>query len=459
MARLVRGGLGLALVSFAMLAFGKIVSVLTRLLLVKMVSEAEFGLFSVAIALLTLTSMLATAGMPLGIVRFFPLLENRPRPAAALRGLIVWPGLVCLAAGSIVAVLLAAVRAAGWYDAAPGTSDRVFLLTVAAIPGQALIMLLTWGILAQDRPTRYLLAQHVLFHAGFLGVAAGIFLIAGQTTLETLMLVYAVMTWTAVGVIGALLLQTLHQNGRLGRWSVRIPPREFFGYSVVVLGSSLSYVALSSVDRLVMVACDVPLEHIAWYAAAYTIAAALPAVISLVDAHASPRLAEALTRNDLSAAEKTYHHYSEMALYLASPAIVLLIVFRHQVVNLFPSTYAPAASILAVMLAAEYVQVVTGLTGRMTQLAGRARVDTLMVAGASVLNLLLNLLLIPQYGVFGAIGATLVARMWLHVGEAVLIWRSWKILPWSREHRGRNLLLCGATMLVIGHALVQAIFE
>jgi O-antigen/teichoic acid export membrane protein len=119
-------------------------------------------------------------------------------------------------------------------------------------------------------------------------------------------------------------------------------------------------------------------------------------------------------------AAQIYETTLKYILLLYVPAAAGIVIVAEPAITLvFGEKWADAAPVLQVFSAYVVLQAVSYITGDALDFLGRARERAIAKGGGSVANFLLNLVLIPAYGVVGAAAATVVT----HAGVlAVTLW-------------------------------------
>jgi O-antigen/teichoic acid export membrane protein len=147
----------------------------------------------------------------------------------------------------------------------------------------------------------------------------------------------------------------------------------------------------------------------------YAAAAKLPAVLSgfvyiwltAVYPHASK-----LFTHDSDALRRQLGSFTSLSIAAALPlAAGSAIVGTQVITGLFGPAYRPAGTPFAILMAATAIVVVTVNCTSLAMAAGQERTFAMSVTVASVINVLLNLLLIPFYGATGAAIATVAAEL------------------------------------------------
>jgi O-antigen/teichoic acid export membrane protein len=103
------------------------------------------------------------------------------------------------------------------------------------------------------------------------------------------------------------------------------------------------------------------------------------------------------------------------------PFVLVFSLFASDAITaFFGASYTPAAPALAVLVGGLFIRALTGLNGDMVRAIDRSRIEFYAAAGGIGANVLLNVILIPQYGIVGAAIAT-VAGYGVYNGIEVLI--------------------------------------
>jgi O-antigen/teichoic acid export membrane protein len=106
---------------------------------------------------------------------------------------------------------------------------------------------------------------------------------------------------------------------------------------------------------------------------------------------------------------------------LSLPAFAALLVFPGELLRLFGGAFAIGAAVTTVLAVGQLVNAATGPCGTVLNMSGRVSVNMWDNVAALVLNLLLNLWLIPAYGIVGAAVAWAVSLAAVNVARVVQV--------------------------------------
>ncbi len=114
---------------------------------------------------------------------------------------------------------------------------------------------------------------------------------------------------------------------------------------------------------------------------------------------------------------------------MAAPVLLLLIVFPGFIMGIFGQQFVRGWGVLAVLAIGQFINVSTGSVGFLLIMCGEERVYRNNTAFAAIVNVALNVLLIPRWHALGAAVATATALATLHLTAAFLVWRRLRIQP------------------------------
>jgi O-antigen/teichoic acid export membrane protein len=121
--------------------------------------------------------------------------------------------------------------------------------------------------------------------------------------------------------------------------------------------------------------------------------------------------------------------YNMMALYAYLVALPITFFSREIVQFLFSSAYADAGPLAAMLVWAGVFTSLGAARGVMITVKNWTRVNMVSIALGGVLNVLLNLLLIPAYGAMGAVVATFISY-WFAVHGSCFLFKSLRKTGW-----------------------------
>ena len=104
-----------------------------------------------------------------------------------------------------------------------------------------------------------------------------------------------------------------------------------------------------------------------------------------------------------------YKLVSRWLVTFSIPISMVFILYPVKVMLLFGPDYTESASVLVLLTIATFIQTSLGAAGPILSMSGYTRLVFWNSLGAFIINLVLNIILIPKYGIMGAAWATLIS--------------------------------------------------
>ncbi len=127
--------------------------------------------------------------------------------------------------------------------------------------------------------------------------------------------------------------------------------------------------------------------------------------------------------------------YIAVVFVFALPFCVLIIVFRHQVMGLFGPDYLAASGVLVMLAIGLGFNVTLGQSRTFLEYTGWPKLALAPAAAAAALNIVLDAILIPLYGIDGAAIATMIVLIGSALGWSILLCRIEGLLAWPSFRR------------------------
>jgi O-antigen/teichoic acid export membrane protein len=132
-----------------------------------------------------------------------------------------------------------------------------------------------------------------------------------------------------------------------------------------------------------------------------------------------------------------------------------MIVFRNELLRLFPQAFLAAGPVLVVLLFGHLVNGTLGLTGWVIAMAGRSRLVLLNNLVSASVNVVLCCLLIPRMGLLGAALSSASSVALLQTLQLVEVALLYRVHPFSRGFF--KAVAAGAVVLLLAEFAVGAL--
>lgn len=392
--RMARGG-GFNVIG-ALISQGSLFAIM--MLLARSTSAADVGRYAMCYALLMLLSLLSLGGLRATLTRFVAM-RLADGDDGAVRGTIR----LGLVAAVTLSIAVAAILALGSDQVAellnePDLSPGLLLVAVSlialTIEGAALAATQGW------RSQRAFTMIGSIIDPGLRLVLTALALWQGMGLLGALGAV-AISTWT-----GALLsLVVLARRARrLDRVRASYDPRPMVSFAVVSWFSTLATTGLVWTDTLLL-GYFMPAEDVGIYTVATRLVTIAIFVLNPINSAFVPHVAHLHHLGDQAGVDRVLGAANRWIIRLSFPAFIMLFAFPEQLLGLFGHGYSAAAVVTIVLAVGQLANAAAGPCGSVLNMTGRVKLSLYDNIGALVLNIGLNLVLIPQFGVVGAAAA------------------------------------------------------
>ncbi|WP_255171273.1 flippase [Natrononativus amylolyticus] len=313
----------------------------------------------------------------------------------------------------------------------------VFLLSHAHIAylleEPDLVPLLIVGVLYIAFSTLVVFNRHVL--QGFEAIEISALLNAGVSIIQLLFAVGFVLL--GYGVIGALVGYILgfiiisilglsyiyiqyYRGGEKRDTEIDLQ-RQIVSYSFPLIATNSANVLAKQVDTI-LVGFFLNPTAVAFYTISKQVITFVETPISALGFTLSPTYAAQKTSGNSETAARIYERAFSYGLLLYVPGAAGLILISEPMIRIiFGSDYLGAVPVLQILSIYAILQSITKITSEGLDFLGRAQERAILMVITSVLNAVLNIILIPIVGVIGAAIATVITYSIYTVGTVFLI--------------------------------------
>jgi O-antigen/teichoic acid export membrane protein len=413
-----------------------------QVLVVRYLSQGDYGAFAYALAIANLLTVAVGFGLDQAIQRFAAIYDERQSYDRLAGAILLQVGLVV--------VLGTAVAVGTWVgqDTLLGLAiddpTAITLLTVMVLlaPLQALDALIMNLFAVWARPMVIFTRKYLLAPGLKLAAAAAVVLLGADVL--TLAWAYVGATLAGILVYARLLVRTftrqrIIERGRRIVW----PIRELASYALWAVASDLVVVLLFASDAILVGALR-GTEDVALVQAVQPVANGNLFVFYALIPLFIPLMSRLFARGDMGQASSVYRRSSLWALVFTFPVLALTFPFAGvTAVTLFGAQYGPSGPILALFAIGQYSQAACGLAGLTLKVTANLRRLAALNIVIAVANIGANLLLIPRFGALGAAMGTAAALVTLNAGRLILLKRAtgMTVLGWATVRAGVTVIV------------------
>lgn len=443
-----------------------VLNLVLPIIITRSLAKEDAGLFFQALALFSILLNIGTIGADTGVLRMLPRALVLGRRADLRRYVVV-----ALAPSLVFAVLVttALLLLAGPLSRAVAPDPET-----AAKFRDVLLVLLPWvpvGVvysvsMSTSRGLGSLLplvagekiGRHVL-ETGAAGLVAIQGAAVSMVVLAWVAPYLAVLVWLAFWVWRRLRRAEVAEGPPPPPESWHDLGAEFWRFSAPRALSRVFTVALQRVDILIVGALSGPADA-AVYAAATRFLVLGLMFVQAIQQVMTPTISECLAVGDDRRAETIYRTTTAWLTLVSWPIYLMSMLFAPLLIGVFGPGYVEGATAAAVLCAAMLVATACGPVDSVLLMGGRSVLSLLNTGLALTVNVGLDLLLVPRYGVLGAAVGWAVAIL---VNNLLPLWQVNRIFglhPLGRATRSAMAVtvvafagVAGACALVLGRGL------
>lgn len=436
---LVTAGKG-SLVSLAGTFMGKALSLILRFLVIRLLGAKYFGFFAISMGLVAFVRIIVSIGLPRGGMRFLAksLGSTNTKLLPQIINTAMMIPLILSLVGSGLFYLGADTIANFWFHKVE--LIPIFRLFALAIPFVTLLKIGT------ELSKGFYTTKYAVLVENFIVpiLLILLFLCLYFVSHGFKALIYGFIIANAVGAV-CIVFFLFHQADRAFSIQQDLSISEFWlwwlskGFSFEVIRYSFP-LFLSGITAMLMGTIDVFMlgrfvdaDMVGIYAAASMVAVFLSTSLVIpVNSIFAPLVAGHHHQNDLTAVSRLYLATTRWVAFLAVPLVSGVILLRNYIMMIFGTGFVESgANVLLILAIGHLINGLTGGVGQILSMAGHPKKELCINLLIVILNICLNIFLIPRYGIIGAASATSIALCLVNIFRVIVVFKIFKIQPFT----------------------------
>ena len=221
--------------------------------------------------------------------------------------------------------------------------------------------------------------------------------------------------------------------------------QDTFRYNVFLYLTITSSIIIISIDTLMISSMKGTYET-GVYTIAFFIATIIEIPQRMLVQVASPMLSNKIKDNKLDDLKDIYQKSSMVQLFIGYSIFILIWFNLDALYAIMPNgnLYQTGATVVLLISAAKIIDIGFGLNKQIIEMSDYFSYNLYINILLSILVIVLNLILIPTYGINGAALASLLAVSTTNLISFLLVWFKSKIIPFSKK-----------TLIILGYSLLS----
>jgi len=143
--------------------------------------------------------------------------------------------------------------------------------------------------------------------------------------------------------------------------------------------------------------------------------------LMVVNAHVAPKIAKFFVAGRHEELERLVHNASKLIISISFPILLLIFIFPEEIMEFFGKEFIVGSSVMMMLSIGQLINVLCGPVGSIMQMTNNQTIFKNVVSLALIVNILLNYILIPVYGIEGAAIASMTSMILWNIILLVII--------------------------------------
>ena len=220
-----------------------------------------------------------------------------------------------------------------------------------------------------------------------------------------------VVSYVLAMFLGALISQIVWQkNAKLGTvlHSKTIKLRSILDVSLPMLLSSSMFLIMNwtAIIMLGMFKTD---AEVGIFNVAVKIATFASITLIAINSIAAPKFAEFYGKRDMKGLRKIAQQSTKIIFWTSFPILLVIFLFPSFILGIFGQEFKTGVYALILLTIGQFINAISGSVGFILQMTGKQKVFQNIIFIATLINIILNVILIPRYGINGAAFASMIS--------------------------------------------------
>lgn len=208
--------------------------------------------------------------------------------------------------------------------------------------------------------------------------------------------------------------------------------KEFFKYSFNFLFINFTYFFMGEINRLI-IGIFVVSKEVGLYAIAEVISLLVLFVLVAFNSIFAPIISELYHSRKLEVLNNMYIAVTRLVWIFTLPIFLWIVVFNQDVLQLFGPDFVEAEKVLIFLAIGQFINAIAGPNGFMLSMSGHQKWEMINGIIVAILNLFLNILLIPRFGALGSAIAGAIALAVINILKTIEVWFIMRMIPYNRK--------------------------
>jgi len=398
-----------------------VLALISSLMITRLYGAESMGILALVTSILSIVTVFTVLGTGTAILRLIPEHLAKYSPTSAFHvyrktqylvaGVSVITGLILyFLSGRIASGIFNKPHLSGLVAASSGfvLFKSIMLLNQQAVRGLKLIR--TYSVL-QLLP--YL--------------ALVLLLLAGLAWKTPALPAYAqLVAWAITGIAGAIIMdRAFRHKMQSGDQIQEIRAESILSISLPMLMTTSMQIIISQAG-IIILGMHRPTAEVGYYAVAVRLATLTTFVLSAINTMSAPKFSELYHQGQTEELLRVARKSTGLIAWVTVPILAGLLILGKQFLHLFGPEFTIAYPALFILITGQFINSISGSTGLLMNMTNNHNQLFLMMMGAALINLTINLFLTPTHGLTSAAIAAAVSQIFWNTGALFFIYKRFK---------------------------------
>ncbi len=403
---------------------------LSRIILVRFTTQNEYGIYSLALTIVTICTTVSALGLQEGTTRYIAYFRGK-NETKNIQDIIFSSIIISILSSISVTILVFTIAdyiATEIYNSPEIT--YILKIMLISIPFTVLINVIISIFRGFDKVTTRVYFSNVLhpmLYIFLLGVTVYL-----KFSFVEMILVYSISSFTTFLLLPIYFFKKIPISLNWREIQINHNTRVLLINSIPLLGISILLMIMSWTDTL-MIGYFKTVEMVASYSAVYPLAALLSTGITSMGFLYVPIVSQLYGKNQITELRKINENSTKWNFIITLPIFFLMFIFPDFVLNIFYGfRYIEASKVLQILSLGFIMNSLFGFNYYTLLSAGKSRLLINCSLISAIMNIFLNLILIPKYGMIGAAVASAASFTFIEMYMTFKLHRFLKIHPFTK---------------------------
>ncbi len=439
----------------------KFLSFLYMIFISRIISQSEIGLFYLAMGVISIFAVFADLGMSSSLVRYVPFLSGRKEYEKLIIA-IKTTFKFGLSFGFILSIIV-------FIFSKPIALliNRPEVEPILKILAAAIFIRKLGGISANLLLTR----KKVIIFSAYQVVNVLIKIIAVFLLIYLLGPTAATLSWSYllafILVVLILLYFVLKEYSKISKEAKHEKQitknernafiKEYITFGLFSIGIFAISVVMGSTDKILLSVFGVSNADIGIYALVFNLIAAFAFIPGSITSMLFPQVSEMFGKKRISEMRSITIFSSKLISIILIPVFAVLLLFPSNFIGLiYGNSYTSGWLILVILVLGAFVRHIVSPAGNGLGAMRRLDIDFKVLLGATIVNIIIDVLLIPPLGVVGAAIGTAVS--YVSIALSILYFSN-KLFKFNLSKHTLSILLSGIIVFVVMYPLAPIMYN